>query len=99
VEADPLDAGARRVLLTDHGVAAMIHGTGVLLRVEAEVTPHLAARDVKELKRLLGKLLPILETSRAQHHAAERSNGVAPRSATARGATSSRARRAPGRRA
>jgi hypothetical protein len=57
VEADPLDAGARRVLLTDHGVAAMIHGTGVLLRVEAEVTPHLAARDVKELKRLRGRAL------------------------------------------
>jgi len=61
VEIDPDDARARRVLLTDHGVAAMVHGTGVLLRIEAELAPHLGARDVAALKRLLAKLLPILE--------------------------------------
>jgi DNA-binding MarR family transcriptional regulator len=108
VEADPLDARARRVLLTDHGVAAMVHGTGVLLRVEAEVTPRLAAREVKELKRLLGKLLPILEHTLAQRQEQpeQRLAKAQPPSATARGgatsarrATSSRARRGPGRRA
>jgi hypothetical protein len=61
VEVDPDDARARRVVLTDHGVAAMVHGTGVLLRIEGELAPHRGARDVAALKRLLAKLLPILE--------------------------------------
>ena len=91
LEPDPLDARARRVCLTDHGVAAMVHGTGVLLRVEAEIAPQLAARDLAQLKRLLGKLLPILERSSLRPPSAE---------APARlPATSSRARRGPGRRA
>lgn len=58
---DPDDARARRVLLTDHGVAAMVHGTGVLMRIEAELAPALGSRDAAQLKRLLAKLLPILE--------------------------------------
>lgn len=89
VDADPDDARARRVLLTDHGVAAMVHGTGVLLRVEAEVAPRLGARDAAQLTRLLAKLLPILEVSRAP-----RAETDAPVEVSA-----SRARRAPGRRA
>ena len=62
VELDPQDARARRVVLTDHGIAAMVHGTGVLLRIEAELAPQLGARDVAALKRLLATLLPILQT-------------------------------------
>ncbi|MBX7190650.1 MAG: MarR family winged helix-turn-helix transcriptional regulator [Sandaracinaceae bacterium] len=89
IETDPLDARARRVHLTDHGLAAMVHGTGVLLRVEAEVAPQLTARELAQLKRLLGKLLPILE----------RPTSPATRPRAARpAATASRARRAPGRR-
>lgn len=60
VDVDPRDARARRVVLTDHGVAAMVHGTGVLLRVEAEIAPKLGARDTAALRRILTKLLPLL---------------------------------------
>ena len=59
------------------------------LRVEAEVAPQLTARELAQLKRLLGKLLPILE----------RPTSPATRPRAARpAATASRARRAPGRR-
>ena len=92
LEPDPLDARARRVHLTDHGVAAMVHGTGVLLRVEAEIAPQLAPRDLVQLKRLLGKLLPLLERMSPPPAPAE------PAGPAKRRATSSRARRAPGRR-
>lgn len=61
VELDPADARARRVYLTDFGVAALAHGTGILRRIEAELRPHLGARDTEALKHLLGKLLAALE--------------------------------------
>lgn len=106
LEADPSDARARRVHLTDHGVAAMVHGTGVLLRVEAEIAPQLAARDVAALKRSLAKLLPILERTTATHAtdpAAPRPSppGREPpgRGVRASRATASRARRGSDRRA
>lgn len=90
LEADPLDARARRVLLTDHGIAAMVHGTGVLLRVEAQVAAQLSSRDVAQLKRALARLLPLLERA---------SPGLPSSTGTVGRATSSRARRAPGTRA
>jgi DNA-binding MarR family transcriptional regulator len=70
VAPDPDDARARRVHLTEHGIAAMVHGTGVLLRVEAELAPRLGARDTAQLKRLLGKLLPLLERAQEPPSAA-----------------------------
>jgi DNA-binding MarR family transcriptional regulator len=72
VIADPDDARARRVLLTDHGVAAMVHGTGVLMRIEAEVAPRLGVRDTAHLKRLLAELVPALEPRRARELSASR---------------------------
>lgn len=83
---DPDDARARRVLLTDHGVAAMVHGTGVLLRVEAELAPRLGTRDAAQLKRLLGQLLVLLDRSNEEPERATK-------------LSASRARRAPGKRA
>ena len=60
IEKDPDDARARRVFLTDFGIEAMLHGTGVLLRIEKELAPTLGKRETAELKALLTKLLPLL---------------------------------------
>jgi DNA-binding MarR family transcriptional regulator len=60
-EVDPDDARAKRVRLTELGVHAMQHGTGVLLELEREVVARLGARDVKQLHRLLTGLLGVLE--------------------------------------
>jgi DNA-binding MarR family transcriptional regulator len=74
---DPEDARARRVVLTDLGVQAMLHGTGVLLGLEREVAPRLGRSDVRALRRLLGRLLTVLEALPA-------SDGSGPRRAPRR---------------
>ncbi|MBL8950063.1 MAG: MarR family transcriptional regulator [Myxococcaceae bacterium] len=61
VEADPADARARRVSLTAHGVDAMLHGTGVLERIERELQPRLKRGEVEKLKMMLRGLLGVLE--------------------------------------
>jgi DNA-binding MarR family transcriptional regulator len=63
IELDPDDARARRVHLTDFGVAALAHGAGILRRIEAEIRPHLGSKDVEALKRLLAELLVALEAT------------------------------------
>lgn len=62
IEVDGDDARARRVFLTPLGVEAMLHGTGVLEGIEAEVTASFTTRDVRALKGLLTRLLQTLET-------------------------------------
>lgn len=61
VEPDPDDARARRVTLTPRGVDAMMHGTGVLERIEREVAPALGKTELKALKQSLRRLLAALE--------------------------------------
>lgn len=61
VEVDPVDARARRVRLTDLGLEAMLHGTGVLRRIEATLRPRLGRAETRILKRLLTRLLKVLE--------------------------------------
>ncbi|MBL8936346.1 MAG: MarR family transcriptional regulator [Archangium sp.] len=61
VEPDPDDARARRVTLTALGVEAMVHGTGVLERIEREVAPALGKAELEALKRSLRRLLAALE--------------------------------------
>lgn len=61
VEPDPEDARARRVTLTALGVDAMLHGTGVLERIEREVAPALGKTELKALKQSLRRLLTALE--------------------------------------
>lgn len=63
VEADANDARARRVYLTPFGLEALAHGTGILLQIEAELTPRLGQRTRDALKRQLSKLLAVLESS------------------------------------
>ncbi len=63
VEPDPDDARARRVTLTALGVDAMLHGTGVLERLERDVAPALGKAEVKALKQSLRRLLAVLESS------------------------------------
>lgn len=66
VAVDPEDARARRVTLTDLGLNAMLHGTGVLQSIESELAKSLGRKDLKALHRLLGKLLPVLEARAAR---------------------------------
>ena len=61
VESDPDDARARRVTLTALGVEAMLHGTGVLERIERDVAPTLGKKELKALKQSLRRLLAALE--------------------------------------
>lgn len=61
VASDPDDARARRILLTELGLNAMLHGTGILHAIEAELARELGKREVKALHRLLTRLLPVLE--------------------------------------
>jgi DNA-binding MarR family transcriptional regulator len=61
VSADPDDARARRVTLTEVGVHAMEHGTGKLLELEAELAKTLGKKHLRELHAALTKLLPVLE--------------------------------------
>lgn len=61
VRPDPDDARARRVVLTELGVSAMQHGTGVLLELERELVPAMSGAKLRQLRRLLAELLPVLE--------------------------------------
>jgi DNA-binding MarR family transcriptional regulator len=63
MEDDPDDARARRVILTAHGFAAMRHGTGILLDIEAALGKALGKASMTELRRLLTALLAVLEHS------------------------------------
>ena len=66
VSADPDDARARRVMLTELGVHAMEHGAGKLLELEAELAKTLGKKQLKELHAALTKLLPVLEEGAAR---------------------------------
>lgn len=61
IEPDPQDARARRVFLTDFGIEALLHGTGILLRIEAEVQPRLGKSAATVLKKHLAALLQLLQ--------------------------------------
>lgn len=61
IEPDPQDARARRVFLTDFGIEALLHGTGILLRIEAEVQPRLGKSAAMVLKKHLAALLHLLQ--------------------------------------
>lgn len=61
IETDQQDARARRVFLTDFGIEALLHGTGILLRIEAEVLPRLGKSAAAELKKHLAALLALLQ--------------------------------------
>lgn len=61
LEADPADARARRAVLTEFGLEALTHGTGVLLHIESLVAPGLGKREAAQLKKLLKKLVAELE--------------------------------------
>lgn len=58
---DPDDARAKRVVLTDIGVNAMQHGTGILLAIERELSAKLGEQKTRRLHALLSELLPVLE--------------------------------------
>jgi len=62
ITTDPVDARARRVTLTAHGIAAIEHGTGVLRQLETEVAPKLGKAKTKQLKKRLAQLLAVLES-------------------------------------
>ncbi len=66
VSADPDDARARRVMLTELGVHAMEHGAGKLLELEAELAKTLGKKQLRELHAALTKLLPVLEEGAAR---------------------------------
>jgi DNA-binding MarR family transcriptional regulator len=60
VEPDPDDARAKRLFLTPHGVEAVLHGTGILERIELELAPRLGRDEVRTLKAQLRRLLELL---------------------------------------
>lgn len=62
VEVDPDDKRARRVSLTGPGYTAMMHGTGLLLEIEAELAPRVGKAKLRELRGLLTDLLSVLES-------------------------------------
>ena len=62
IEADPQDARAKRVHLTDFGLQALLHGTGILVRIEGEIAPTLGRRGTDALKKHLADLLAILDS-------------------------------------
>jgi len=57
IEADPDDARARRVSLTEAGLAALIQGTQQLVEIDREIAAQIGKTDVKTLHRLLSQLL------------------------------------------
>ena len=61
VDADPADARARRVSLTEFGYGAMMHGTAQLIEIEREVAGPMGRSEVQHLHRLLTKMLGVLE--------------------------------------
>lgn len=63
VRPDPDDARAKRVHLSQQGAAAFAHGTGILVSLEATVSPTLGRRRLERLRRDLGQLLSVLVRS------------------------------------
>ncbi|MCK8496454.1 MarR family winged helix-turn-helix transcriptional regulator [Myxococcus fulvus] len=61
IEPDPDDARARRVLLTEKGIAAMRHGTTKLVEIDRRVAKRLGADETRELHGLLTRLLEVLK--------------------------------------
>lgn len=61
VLSDPDDARARRVVLTELGVGAIQHGTGLLLDIERELGRAIGSPKLRQLHSLLTELLPALE--------------------------------------
>lgn len=95
-EADTGDARARRVYLTPFGLEALMHGTGILLQIEAQLAVRLGQRTREALKRQLAKLLAVLESSPKGSRATEGSE--APPASPARAPRRSAAQRRAGRR-
>lgn len=67
--ADPDDARARRVVLTELGLQALAHGTGVLLAIEDELAARLSRTSRRALRSGLAALLAVLEERRAAREA------------------------------
>lgn len=61
IQPDRSDARAKRVFLTERGLDALVHGTGVLLRIEDELAQRLGPRARQALKTNLEKLLAVLQ--------------------------------------
>lgn len=69
IETDLDDARAKRVFLTEFGLEALMHGTGILLRIEDELAQRLGPRTRQALKTHLAKLLSALEGTASAAHA------------------------------
>lgn len=61
VTPDPDDKRAKRATLTAHGLAAMMHGTGVLIALEHELSGAMGAARMKELRASLQALSRALD--------------------------------------
>ncbi|MBL9006380.1 MAG: MarR family transcriptional regulator [Myxococcales bacterium] len=69
IETDREDARAKRVFLTEFGLEALLHGTGILLRIEEDLAPHLGPRARHALKTHLATLRSALEATASAAHA------------------------------
>ncbi|WP_437608874.1 MarR family transcriptional regulator [Sorangium sp. So ce834] len=58
---DPEDRRAKRVRFTPHGLKALLHGLGVLMDLEEELTRKLGEKQMASLKKGLAALLAALE--------------------------------------
>ncbi|WP_437937610.1 MarR family winged helix-turn-helix transcriptional regulator [Sorangium sp. So ce341] len=58
---DPEDRRAKRVRFTPHGLKALLHGLGVLMELEEELTRKLGEKQMASLKKGLAALLAALE--------------------------------------
>lgn len=85
IQPDRSDARAKRVFLTEHGLEALMHGTGVLLHIEDELAPSLGPRTRQALKTHLGKLLTVLQAPASSLPATTRpAREAAPKAAPSR---------------
>ncbi|WP_437316830.1 MarR family winged helix-turn-helix transcriptional regulator [Sorangium sp. So ce385] len=58
---DPDDRRAKRVRFTPHGLKALLHGLGVLMELEEELTRKLGEKQMASLKKGLAALQAALE--------------------------------------
>ncbi len=63
--ADPTDGRARLVRLTRAGVAASKHGLSVLATIEDKLADRVGGKALKQTRRGLQAMLPVLESLRA----------------------------------